>query len=58
MTIFRQIFSKATVQTFAVALFAAVASAGFIMGLLTGDQFIGLATLGFLWAFGRPTAAA
>lgn len=48
---FRQIFSKTTIQAGVVALVAVVASAGFLMERLPADQFVLLVVMAFGWAF-------
>lgn len=48
---FRQIFSKITAQTAIGFLVAAVASAGFLLGSLSGDQYLVLATMAFMFFF-------
>lgn len=57
MVTFRQAFSKTTVQAIVVALFAVTVCGGFILKLLSADQFVLLAQLPLAWAFLKSVQA-
>lgn len=56
MSTFRSAFAKATVQALLSITVALVASAGFLLDKISGENYLVIVVMAFAWAFRTPSS--